>query len=231
MPDIEDTVESINSIAEKYPKLRQKSKAPTFALTYNGTWNTLVTNSGFTPEEAQQIEANYHKLYTVSDKFSTKNVKFAQKNGYMKCAFGMTIRCPLLSMVIHHDPSGRNTPYAAVAESRSANNAVTQSWGMLINRALIATNKLIEASEFIYDIRPINTIHDAAYFLVKDTPEAVKFLNDTLIKEMQWNAHPSIRSKDVLMEADLEIGKSWDKQTSLPNNASITQIEEIINGF
>jgi len=231
MPDIEDTVKSINSINEKDPKLRQKSKAPTFALTYNGTWNTLVTNSGFTPEEAQQIEANYHKLYTVSDKFSTKNVKFAQKNGYMKCAFGMTIRCPLLSMVIHHDPSGRNTPYAAVAESRSANNAVTQSWGMLINRALIATNKVIEASDFIYDIRPINTIHDAAYFLVRDTPEAVKFLNETLIKEMQWNAHPSIRSKDVLMEADLEIGKSWDKQTSLPNNASIKQIEEIINGF
>jgi len=231
MPDIEDTVESINSIETKYPELRQKSKAPTFALTYNGTWNTLVTNSGFTPEEAKDIEANYHKLYEESDKFSRRNVRFANKNGYMKLAFGMTIRCPLLSMVIHDDPSGRNTPYAAVAESRSANNAVTQSWGMLINRALIATNKLLETSEFVYDIRPINTIHDAAYFLVRDTPEAVKFLNDTLIKEMQWNAHPSIQSNDVSMGANLEIGKSWDKQTSLPNGASIKQIEEILNGI
>ena len=231
MPDIEDTVQSINSIEDKYPKLRQKSKAPTFALTYNGTWVTLVTNSGFSDEEAKQIEANYHKLYEVSDKFSERNVKFAQKNGYMKLAFGMTIKCPLLSMVIHNDPSGRNTPYAAIAESRSANNAVTQSWGMLINRALIATNKVVEDSEFRYHIRPINTIHDAAYFLVRDTPEAVKFLNDTLIKEMQWNAHPSIASTDVLMEADLEIGKSWDKQTSLPNKASIEQIEEILNGI
>ncbi len=229
MPDIEDNVTSINSIEDKYPKLRQKSKAPTFALTYNGTWVTLVTHSGFSDKEAKQIEANYHELYKVSDKFSERNVKFAQKNGYMKLAFGMTIHCPLLSRVIHNDPSGRNTPYAAVAESRSANNAVTQSWGMLINRALIATNKLIEDSEFRYHIRPINTIHDAAYFLVKDTPEAVKFLNDTLIKEMQWNAHPSIASKNVLMEANLEIGKSWDKQTSLPNGASIEQIEEILN--
>jgi len=231
MPDIEDTVQSINSIEDKYPKLRQKSKAPTFALTYNGTWVTLVTNSGFSDEEAKQIEANYHKLYEVSDKFSERNVKFAQKNGYMKLAFGMTIKCPLLSMVIHNDPSGRNTPYAAIAESRSANNAVTQSWGMLINRALIATNKVVEDSEFRYHIRPINTIHDAAYFLVRDTPEAVKFLNDTLIKEMQWNAHPSIASTDVLMGANLEIGKSWDKQTSLPNKASIEQIEEILNGI
>ena len=31
MPDIVDTVESINSIADKYPDLRSKSKAPTFA--------------------------------------------------------------------------------------------------------------------------------------------------------------------------------------------------------
>lgn len=33
LPDIIDNVESINSIADKYPDWRQKSKAPTFALT------------------------------------------------------------------------------------------------------------------------------------------------------------------------------------------------------
>jgi hypothetical protein len=48
---------------------------------------------------------------------------------------------------------------------------------------------------------------------------------------MQWNAHPSIRSKDVPMGANLEIGKSWDKQTSISNNASITQIKEVLNNL
>ena len=33
MPDIIDTLESINSIKDKYPDLRSKSKAPTFLLT------------------------------------------------------------------------------------------------------------------------------------------------------------------------------------------------------
>lgn len=226
MPDIVDTVASINSIENKYPELRQKSKAPTFALTYNGTWHTLVTNIGFSKDEAKQIEDNYHKLYKVSDKFTQANVMFAEDNGYMECAFGLRIKCPILAKTIHDNSL---TPYAATAEARSANNAVTQSWGMLINRALIATNKLIEDSEFSYHIHPINTIHDAAYFLVKDTPEAIKFLNDTLIKEMQWNEHPLISSKEVPMAADLEIGKSWDKQTSLPNGASIKQIEELLS--
>jgi hypothetical protein len=102
---------------------------------------------------------------------------------------------------------------------------------MLINRALIATNNILEQSDMVYDIYPINTIHDAAYFLVKDDPMSVKFLNDTLIKEMQWNAHPSILSNEVKMEANLEIGKSWDKQFTLPNNASIEKIKEIIDGI
>ncbi len=41
MPDIVETVESINSIAAKdspYAHLRQESKSPTLALTYAGTW-------------------------------------------------------------------------------------------------------------------------------------------------------------------------------------------------
>ena len=228
MPDIEDTVESINSIETKYPELRQKSKGPTFALTYSGTWHTLVSNIGIPKKEAKLIERNYHNLYAKSDIFIQDNINFAEKNGYMKCAFGLQIKCPLLSITIHNKKS---TPYAATAEARSANNAVTQSWGMLINRALIATNRLIEESNMVYDIYPINTIHDAAYFLVKEDPETIRFLNNTLIKEMQWNAHPSISSKDVPMEATLEIGKSWDKQTSLPNNANIIEIQEIINAI
>lgn len=225
MPDIEDTVESINSIEYKYPELRQKSKGPTFALTYSGTWHTLVSNIGIEKLEAQLIEKQYHDLYSVSDIFTQQNIDFANKHGYMECAFGLRIKCPLLAVTIHNTSL---TPYAAVAEARSANNAVTQSWGMLINRALIATNKLIEEADMEYDIYPINTIHDAAYFLVKDDPMSVKFLNDTLIKEMQWNAHPSIASNEVTMEANLEIGKSWDKQFTLPNNANIFKIKQII---
>ena len=228
MPDIEDTVESINSIEDKYPELRQKSKGPTFALTYSGTWHTLVTNIGIEKKEAQLIERQYHDLYSVSDIFTQKNIDFAGKHGYMECAFGLRIKCPLLATTVHNTTL---TPYAAVAEARSANNAVTQSWGMLINRALIATNNILEQSDMVYDIYPINTIHDAAYFLVKDDPMSVKFLNDTLIKEMQWNAHPSIFSNEVKMEANLEIGKSWDKQFTLPNNASIEKIKEIIDGI
>ena len=47
MPDIVDTVESINSIQHKYKPLRGDSKAPTFLLTYGGTYMGLMKNCGF----------------------------------------------------------------------------------------------------------------------------------------------------------------------------------------
>ena len=52
----EYNVAQINSIADKYPDLRSKSKAPSFALTYQGTWLTLMNNCGFSEKEAKAVE-------------------------------------------------------------------------------------------------------------------------------------------------------------------------------
>ena len=71
-------------------------------------------------------------------------------------------------------------------------------------------------------------IHDAGYFLIKNHPKYIKFLNDVLIEEMEWNDDSAIKSKDVPMKASLEIGKSWDTLNLLHNNATI---EEITNVF
>lgn len=226
MPDINpDDPDSINSISSKYPKLRQKSKGPTFALTYGGTAFTLHKNAGIPLNEAKQIEASYHDLYRVSDEFAEKNKQFAIQHGYMQCAFGLQIKTPIISKSIMDH---KKTPYDAIAEVRSANNAVTQSWGMLLNRAVIATNRRIEDAGMYADILPINMIHDAAYFLVKDDPQAIKFLNDVLIEEMEWNDHPVIQSDDIPMLSDLEIGKSWATLTEVPNKASIDDIKSIL---
>ena len=176
-------------------------------------------------KEAEQIEKSFHELYAKSDEFNDSNKEFMEKHGYVECAFGLKLNTPIVKQCVL---GNSKTPYAAEAEVRSANNAVTQSWGMLLNRSVIATNKRIEEAGHHCDILPINMIHDAAYFLVKDDPEIIKFLNDVLIEEMEWNNHPLIKSKDVPMQAQLEIGKSWDKLKELPNKATIGEIDAII---
>ena len=223
MPDIDPTdVASINSIEHKYPELRRRSKGPTFALQYMGTAYTLHKRTGFPMDQAIKIEQAFHDLYKVSKEFNEKNREFMETHGYVECAFGLKLRTPIISQCI----LGKSrTPYEADKEARSANNAITQSWGMLLNRAMNATNQRIEDAGYSKDILPCNMIHDAGYFIVKDDPKCIKFLNDVLIEEMEWNDDDAIRSIDVPMKASLEIGKSWDTLVPLNNNATLKEIK------
>jgi DNA polymerase-1 len=220
-----ERVQIINSIEMRYPKLRRKSKAPTFALQYQGTWYTLMTRAGFSEEEAKAIEKAYNEMYAVSIAFAKKNVEFAIKHGYVELAFGLRLRTPVLERTVGDI---ENLPYMAQEEGRSANNAVTQSWGMLINRTAIAFDDTLYASAYREDIILSNTIHDALYGLVRNEGNAVKFLNDNLIHEMEWNAHPLIFSTEVPMGATLEIGHSWDKLNKLSNRASMEEVKKFL---
>lgn len=230
MPDIDGlTVESINSIIDKYPHLRQKSKSPTFALTYLGTWHTLVKNLGISQEEAMMIEANYHELYKESDAFSETITQYAADNGYVELAFGLRVRTPILAKTII---GSSRTPYEADAEGRSANNAVTQSWGQLTTRAITAFERDLEASQYQLDIFIANTIHDAIYLIIRNTPEVVKWVNDHLIKAMEWNDDPLIKSNDVPMSAELEIYyPSWAEPNPVPNYASLNEVSTILENL
>ena len=99
---------------------------------------------------------------------------------------------------------------------------------MLLNRAMNATNSRIEQCGLGMDILPCNMIHDAGYFIVREELECIKFLNDVLIEEMEWNDDKAIRSTDVPMKASLEIGKSWDTLVPLTNNATMEEIQSVI---
>jgi len=218
----------INSIAKKYPELRQKSKGISFALQYQGTAYTLHKKGGLPMEEALYVEKAFHELYKVSDEFNDRNKEFMEEHGYVDCAFGLRLHTPIVKQCVLDNSK---TPYEATAEVRSANNAVTQSWGMLLNRAIIATDKRILQAGYGEYILPINMIHDAAYFLVKNEPKYVKFLNDVLIEEMEWNDDPLIKSDTIPMKAELEIGKSWDKLKTITNKSNYETIRLAIEEF
>ena len=216
-PDIVDTVESINSMKKKYPELRQDSKGPTFALTYQGTWHTLVNNLGFEPEKAKAIEKGYHELYKVSDQYVQSRLEQASKDGYVQVAFGLRVRTPLLSQVMW---GSDRVPYEAAAEGRTAGNALGQSYGLLNNRAANEFMAKVHKSKYRLDIKPVALIHDAIYLLIRDDLEVVDWANRELIKSMQWQELPEIQHDKVKLGAALDIfWPSWAKATTLPNNA------------
>lgn len=219
---IDGNVQSINSIQNLYKPLRQESKAPTFALTYQGTYRTLMVNCGFSETKALMIEQKYHELYQVSDQWVASKLDQAMIDGYVTVAFGLRLRTPLLKQVIR----GTNkTPHEAEAEGRTAGNALGQSWCMLNSRAASEFMSKVRKSEFRLDIKPCSQIHDAQYMLIRDNIDAIHYSNINVVKACEWQNHPDIAHPDVKLGGEFSIFyPTWDKEFGIPNNASKSEI-------
>lgn len=222
--DVNDP-KSVNSIKKSHPNLRQDSKTPTFALTYQGTYHTLMVNEGWPKEKALRIEAKYHELYKVSDDYIATRLDQAAQDGYVTVAFGLRVRTPLIAQVMWGTP---RVPYEAKAEGRTAGNAMGQSYGLLNNRAAVEFFNKVRASKYRHDIKPVGLIHDSIYILVRDDVEVVEWANRELINSMKWQDLPEIQHPTVKLGANLGIfWPSWAKETVLPNNATAAQIREL----
>lgn len=223
-------VEIINSIKHSHKDLRQRSKGCTFALTYAGTWRTLVQNFGFSEQEAKNIEARYHELYKESDEWVSKKMKKAAVDGYVDVAFGLRVRTP----VMHQCILGlRNTPKEAEAEKRTAGNALGQSYGLLNSRAGMAFNRKVRESKYALSIRPVAQIHDAQYFLVKDDAETLLWMNKHLVEETSWQEDPAISHPEVHLGGEVSIFyPDWAHECVIPNDVnSYTQLSTVINDY
>lgn len=185
-----------------------------------------MKNCGFTTAVAHQIESSYLKLYTVSTAWVQDKLNHAAKDGYITGAFGLRVRTPLLAQVIR---GNRQTPREAEAEGRTAGNALGQSWCLLNSRAWAATMKIIRNSEYAEAIRPCAQIHDAGYVLIRDDVDALMFLNEHLVREVNWNKHPDIYHPTVGLGGELSIFyPTWKDEIGIPNNATEEEIITIV---
>ena len=229
MPDIDATsVDSINSIAKKYKGLRQESKAPTFALTYQGTFHTLMNNCGFSKEKAQMIEEKYKKMYNVSIEWVNSKLEQATKDGYITVAFGLRLRTPLLKQTILNT---NKTPKEAAAEGRTAGNAMGQSYCMLNNRAAVEFMGKVRNSKYRLDIKPCAHIHDAQYYLVRDEGSfgPLMYMNKHLPQAVAWQDDPEIWHKEVKLSGSVEIYyPNWNHGFDIPANCNEAIIKDKI---
>jgi DNA polymerase-1 len=227
MPDIDpNSVESINSIETKYKDYRQDSKAPTFALTYQGTFSTLMKNCGFTLTLAMAIEAAYRSLYHVSIKWVQDRLDQAAKDGYVTAAFGLRVRTPRLAQVVR---GTSRTPKEAEAEGRTAGNALGQSWCLLNTRACVEFMGGVRESQYRLDIRPVSHIHDAQYYLVREDIGCLSYMNEHLVKAVQWQDHPDIWHDEVKLGGEVSVFfPTWAEEITIPNGANEDQIIELL---
>lgn len=215
----------VNLLKKQDHPLRQKSKAPTFALTYQGTYRTLMVNCGFSEEEAKKIEKAYHEMYAVSDKWVQDRLAVAAQVGYVTVAFGLRLRTPMLRQCVL---GTRKTPYEATAEGRTAGNAMGQSYGLLNSRAAMAFCRDVRASKYRLDIKPCAQIHDAQYYLVRNDVTVLAWVNATLVPHVEWQELPEIQHDEVKLGGELSVFyPSWADEMTIPNGADAAQILSI----
>lgn len=214
----EHNVQRVNSIKKLHSHWRQESKVPTFALTYDGTYVTLMANVGLSEEVAKSIEKSYHELYVVSDEWVAEKIQQASKDGYITAAFGLRLRTPLLKQVIL---GNSKTPHEASKEGRTAGNALGQSWCMLNNRAASEFMKRTREEKYRLDIKPCSHIHDAQYYLIRDDMDTLMYVNEHLPKAVSWQEDPLIQNEHISMSGELTIfHPHWGVGVDLPNSAT-----------
>lgn len=226
-----NTVEGINSIKKLFPKLRDKSKEPTFLLTYWGTYHGLMRQCGFTEEEAKTTEERFNTLYAQSRVYITDKLNEAAKVGYVTVAFGLRVRTPLLHQTVL---GTRSTPYEAQSEFRTAANACGQSYCLLNSRAGTEFMNKVRASKYAMTIRPCAQIHDASYYMVQNDVKIIKYVNDHLVQAASWQELPELKHDIVKLSGKLGIFyPSWFTEYPIENHASLEDIynlgEEIAN--
>jgi DNA polymerase-1 len=219
-----DNVDSVNSIKELAPDIRQMAKPVGFLKQYGGGVGKLQQVLKCKKLRAAQISDAYDSLYWEVGKFAKAAIKEAMSTGEVKLAFGLTLKTPRLATAKHPE----HLSEAQSSEARSAINAKTQSYGMLMNRAFIEFSQLVYDSEYRYDIKLISTIHDATYLLIKDDYAVVKWVNDNLIACMEWQDDPVLAS-DIKLGAELDVGYSGDKQKTLKNGATIEEVQQFLS--
>lgn len=214
----------LEELKAEYKHDRQRSKQVSFALQYGGSPITLEKNNGFSHEEAQAIYDNYHKLYKISTEFKAKAIEQAQKDGYVTGAFGLRVRTPVLYKTIR---GLKTSPKEVEAEARTAANAIMQSWCCLNSRSASEFMSIVRASEYKEDIRLCAEVHDATYFLVRDDIDVVLWLNENLVKCVEWQNDPVIADGTVHLGGELSLFfPDWAHEITVPNHCSK---EELLN--
>jgi len=190
--------------------IRQRGKAPSFALQYGAYPKKIAESIKCSYEEAQNIFDMYHNaLYPNVTRYREQQIlPAAEQNGQVHLGLGCIIQTD--------DPE---------KDARTIVNATSQYWSIL---TLLTINKLhqqIDKAGLQEDIKIVASVYDSVYFEIREDPHTIKWLNDTLIPIM---VAPFIVDQKVPNLADLELGLDWYDLHLLPNNSDLGTITSLI---
>ncbi len=189
--------------------IRQKSKQPTFGMSYGAFPKKLMMYLKCTIEEAQKVFDRYHnELYPGISEFRDTVKQVAIEQGRIHLGLGCYMNTS--------DPE---------KEVRTIFNACSQFWSILTLLTINKMHHLIREKGYENDIKVVSSIYDSIYLHMKCDAELIKWVNDTIIPILTTDF---LKDTIVSNEAEGEIGLNWYDTVKVHNNANIQEIEAAI---
>jgi DNA polymerase I len=169
---------------------------------------------------AEAVWEGYHDLYHEIDEYNAKEVAFAKEHGYVVSDIsGLRLLVPDINS---NDSASRSKT------ERLIGNFKIQSSSILTVRAMVKFQQWIEENNLMNKVKLINTIYDAIYMEIDTDVEIVRQCNEKIVEYMTAPYKPNMQ---IPLEAALDIGVNWKEMTTIPNNASLATIEEILKSI
>lgn len=194
------------SDSKEIKELRQASKAVTFKLSYGGFPDDSKGGS-----ITQEIFDIYHnELYPeITDYRENYILTTAKKTGEIHLNLGACLRT--------ND---------ADKDIRTLNNASVQSFSDITMIAGAQFMDKVHQLNKQNEIKVFNIVYDAIYVEADLRPDTIKWVNDNLIPLM---TQQYLEQEDIPNAAECDLGLNLADTITIPNNASIEQIEEVLD--
>ena len=89
-------------------------------------------------------------------------------------------------------------------------------------------HQLIDDAQLSSDIFCTSTIYDSIYYCVRNDASTIKWLNDRIVPTITADF---MENQTIHNEACGEIGLDWASLKPVPNNASLSHIQELLDGL
>jgi DNA polymerase I-like protein with 3'-5' exonuclease and polymerase domains len=193
--------------------IRSKSKQPTFGLAYGAYPPKVASTLKIPIDEAERIFNSYHnEIYPGVTKYREDYVlPTTKEQGYLHLLLGLRLNTDDADKYI-----------------RTLANASVQSFSLITLIAMCRMNELIDEAGYTDDIKIISTIYDSLYYSITPDPEIIRWMNENIVREI---TRPYIIDEAVPNGAEGEIGSDFANLHETPNNATATEIAEIMNNI
>ena len=160
--------------------------------------------------KAQEIFDRYHNvLYSNITEMRDRTLEQAITKGKVHLGLGCYM----------------NT-YEPEKEIRTLFNVLSQFWSIITLLTINKLHTLIDEKGYQDDIEVVSTIYDSIYIHMTEDVSLIEWVNNTIIPILTADYITDII---VHNEAEAELGYNWYDTVKLPNNASIEQINLVLN--